>query len=270
MLTREIMGVFALGVLWLNSLLVLAVAFKQLGRVRRLAARLREARRAGQLVSGTVIRAERGERFAVRRIQQLGRALTTGEPDAIVFTDGPQSFEVLGGAIETPEGELEVEPTDPVSSEVWHDEARGAEAIGGDAEAFEKAHPDASKYKGFRREIEVEVRVGDPVWVLGERDGDTLRAPDDAHPLLVSMVSPEAWASSRSRLLLGFTGGSFLILCAITALALYPPRFGVVSTIGGALGLAFFLAIQPLGTAVRDRVKTPARRLLNGEWKRPG
>jgi hypothetical protein len=39
-----------------------------------------------------------------------------------------------------------------------------------------------------------------------------------------------------------------------TALALYPPVFGAVSTGGGLACLLFFLLVQPFGTALRDTV----------------
>lgn len=268
MLTREIMGALALGILWLNAGLVMAAAFKQLQGLRRLGRRLRAMADSGGLVHGEVVRAGEGDRFAVRRIHQLGRAVTSGGPPTMLFTDGPQSFEVLGGAVRTAEGDVEIAPADPVRSEVWHDAARGAEAVGGSAEAFDEALPAASKYKGFARDLEVEVRRGDRVWVVGARDGDALGAPEEAVPLLVSMVDPRAWIASRTRLVLGFVLASTTALVAVTALALWPPRFGLVSTIGGALGLVYFLAIQPLGTALRDALRTPARRLLNGEWRR--
>ncbi len=75
-----------------------------------------------------------------------------------------------------------------------------------------------------------------------------------------------AWATLReaarirgqvarfARLVLGvlaIVGGA----AACTALALRPPVFGAVSTAGGVAGLAFFLLVQPLGTALRDHAR---------------
>lgn len=263
------MGALALGVLWLNTGLVLAVALRRFGNLRRLAKRLAEARAQGGLVRGEVKEAPDG-RIAVRRIKQLGRAVTAGGPKAMLFTDGPQSFEVFGGVLETAEGPLSIEATEPVQSEVWHDRDRGQQAVVGTPEEFDEAFGAASKYKGFERHVEVDVSVGDEVWVLGRREGDAMCAPDEAHPLVVSTVDMEAWVGSCSRLVLGFVVGAIVVLCGVTALAFVPPVFGIASTVGGALGLVYFLAIQPLGTALRDRVKTPARALLNGEWRRDG
>lgn len=261
------MGLFALGVLWLNAGLVFAVAWKQLARVRALRRRMVEARRRGELVSGIAKSAE-GVRFALRRIRQHGRAITTKGPDRILFTDGPQSFEVLGGTLETNEGELAVAATQPAASEVWLDAERLAEGTACDDDAFARAWRPASTFKGYAHDVELEVRSGDRVWVFGARDGDTLRAGEDG-PLVVSMVDPVTFASSRIRLLVGFLVLGVAGLVGVTAVALWPPHFGIVSTIGGALCLAYFLGIQPLGTAVRDAVKTPARALVGARWQRP-
>src|SRR5688500_11448991 len=118
MLTNQIMAVIALGVLWVNTGLVLAVALMQLVNVLRLKRTLREARERGDFVEGTVKRA-RGP-FAVRRISMIGRAITTRGPDRILFTDGPESFELRGGTIETTAGrEIEIAKASAEESEVW-------------------------------------------------------------------------------------------------------------------------------------------------------
>jgi hypothetical protein len=269
MLSRELMGLLALGILWLNTGLVLAVALKQLGNVLALRGRFVRAAQRGELVRGKVARAA-GARFAVRRIHMTGRALTTKGPDRILFTDGPQSFEVLGGEVITDAGDrLEVSAAQSAASEVWIDPVRAAEgAACSSGEEFDRAFGLASTFKGFAREVELELREGDRVWVYGAREGDRLQ-PTDHEPLVVSMVDPVAFCASRARLLVLFVLGAGLALVAVTGLALVPPYFGLVSTIGGALGLAYFLLIQPLGTAVRDAVKTPARRLVGALWVRP-
>ncbi|MCB9591728.1 MAG: hypothetical protein H6719_03255 [Sandaracinaceae bacterium] len=265
MLTQEIMGLLALGVLWLNGLLVLVVAAKQLRSVWEVRARLVSARREGRLVSGVV---KEGGPLAVRNVTQLGRAVTSGGPEQILFTDGPQSFEVLGGVIETDGGEVRIAAAQPGLSEVWLAPARADEAAACPSdEAFTEALGEASTYKGYRRDVEVAVRPGDRVWVIGERDDDVL-GPREEEPLLVSMVEPMAWAAGRARLLVGFLVAGTAGLVAVTALALQAPWFGTVSTIGGLLAVVYFLAIQPLGTAVRDAVRTPARRPLGGTWRR--
>lgn len=268
MLTREIMGLLALGILWVNSALVFAVALKQLGNVRALRKRLVSARAEGALVTG-IARAD-GERFAVRRITQLGRAITTRGPDRILFTDGPQAFEVLGGSVETEGEAIRVAPAHGPEAEVWLGPARTLEGTAcEDGGTFERAWAEATTFKGFAQDVELEVRSGDRVWVLGAREGDAIAPAGDA-PLVVSMIDPVAFAASRARVLTLFLILGITALVGVTAVALTPPRFGLLSTLGGALGLAYFLAIQPLGTAVRDAVKTPARALVGALWRRPG
>ncbi len=261
------MGLLALGVLWVNAALVLAVALRQLGNVLALGRRLRALRANGELTAGVV---EGGEGpFAVRRITQIGRAVTTKGPDRILFTDGPQSFEILGGVVKTDEGPVEVAPAQPAQSEVWIDDARAREgAACPDAGEFEAAWRPASTFKGFARDVELEVRAGDRVWVAGAREGDRLVPREDA-PLLVSLVDPVAFCASRARLLVAFVVLATAALGGVTAAALWPPHFGAVSTAGGVLCVAYFLGIQPLGTAIRDAVKTPSRRLVGALWQRP-
>lgn len=260
------MGLLALGILWVNTGLVLAVALRQLQNLMALRGRLAEATRRGALVSG---RARASDRFAVRRITMIGRAITTKGPDRILFTDGPQSFEVLGGEIETEKGTIEIEATPPAASEVWTDASREREGTAcASAAEFSRAFSDASTFKGFSRDAEIEIKDGDRVWVYGVREENRITASEE-QPLVVSAIDPIAFCSSRMRLIALFIGASAIVLGAITALAVWPPHFGLLSTIGGALGLAYFLAIQPLGTAVRDAVKTPARRLVGATWQRP-
>ncbi len=259
------MGLLALGILWVNGLLVIAVAFKQLRVVRETGARFRRASREGRLVAGVV---KEGEPLAIRHVAQLGRAVTSGGAPRILFTDGPQSFEVLGGAVETAEGVVRVAPAQPGLSEVWVAPERAAEARAcPSVELFEEAYGEASKYKGYARELEVPIRAGDRVWILGDRDRDELR-PSETEPLVVSMVEPLLWVSEKTLLLVAFIAGASLALCAVTALALQQPWFGTLSTIGGALCVAYFLGVPPIGTAVRDAVRTPARQPLGGTWTR--
>lgn len=265
MLTRELMGLLALGILWVNGLLVLAVAFKQLRAVLALRERFARAKTAGRLVSGVVAE---GEPLALRHVAQLGRAMTTRGPDRILFTDGPQSFEVLGGVVDTGEGSVRVAAAQPGLSEVWVAPERAGEVRACPSpEVFDEAYGDASKYKGYAREVVVPVREGDRVWIVGDRAGDAI-APAEDEPLLVSMVEPFAWTASRARLLVGFLAGAFAGLTGVTALALTPPWFGTLSTTGGVLAVVYFLGIQPLGTAVRDAVRTPARQPVGGTWTR--
>ncbi len=261
------MGLLALGVLWLNTGLILAVAFSTLRNVVALRKRLSDAKDRGELVNGRVTTKRT---LAVRRIRQLGRALTVRGPERIAFTDGAQSFEIFGGTISTDEGEITVAPAHSHESEVWLDPVQARErASACTANDFEPAYAEASKFKGFARDLELQIESGDRVWVYGAREDDTFMARTN-QPLLVSLVDPIAYLNERARILVVFLCGAALSLFAVSVLALSTPHFGIASSIGGALGLAYFLAIQPIGTAVRDLVKTPARRMVGALWQRPG
>jgi hypothetical protein len=268
MLTREMMGLLALAVLWLNAALTLAVALKQLATLRALARHFRAAKARGELVTGIATSRDGGP-FAVRRIRQLGRAMTTKGPDRILFTDGAQSFEVRGGTLEADGAVLEVAQAPAAASEVWIDAQRAREGTAcRGAAAFDQAWPEASTFKGHAREVELEVRTGDRVWVLGARENDRLVARADG-PLLVSMVDPIAFVTKKAWLVVLFLVGASVSLAGVTALALWPPHFGVVSTIGGALGFVYFVGVTPIATAVRDAIKTPAQALVGALWQRP-
>jgi hypothetical protein len=70
---------------------------------------------------------------------------------------------------------------------------------------------------------------------------------------------------ARLRLLVvAFIVGELLACAFATRLALWPPVFGRVSTIGGVLCLAFFLAVTPVGVWVRDRCRPPSRAVSQG------
>ena len=64
---------------------------------------------------------------------------------------------------------------------------------------------------------------------------------------------------------------AFLVGSAgITVLALWPPVFGRVSTLGGALGLVYFLGfLLPGGVLVRDAVRPASVAFVRGRWTRP-
>ncbi|XXT24838.1 hypothetical protein WME94_25220 [Sorangium sp. So ce429] len=87
-------------------------------------------------------------------------------------------------------------------------------------------------------------------------------------PALVSSVDPRAFCRSRIALLALGVAGILGALVGCSALALSRPRFGPASTAGAALCLAFFLLVQPLGTALRDAARTPSAAPARGRWVR--
>jgi hypothetical protein len=283
MLTRAIMGSIALAILWVNTLLIAAAAAKELLRLEERRARLKP-RKAGDstpgygLIHGRVAEGNGPEGALARhRVEQVGRS--AGDPEAqreIVFADRTIEGEVLGGSVQV-EGEEEVilGPASGSAAEVWVSEAalREAAACPG-AMGFDAAYAEARKARGFVRAVEVALRPGQEVWVAGEitrrgRDAALFVAPSRSFGMLVAAVDPRAILARKIALsiaaLVGILGGA----AGATALALTQPYFGPVSTLGAALGLGFFILVQPAGTALRDAVLLPHRAFVRGAWTRP-
>jgi hypothetical protein len=247
MLSNQVMGVLALAILWVNTLLVAADVGKQ---ARALLLRREQMR---GVLRGRV----RGGTLAVHRVEQVGRA-GSGE-GTILFQDRAATGEVLGGTIaDEGGGEHALEPS--AEAEVWVTaEELGRAGACASLEAFDHAYVSARKARGFSRTVEAPVSAGQEVFVVGSaRDG-----------WVVATMDPRALLARRATLAVGFIAGAIVLAAACTAVALWPPAFGSVSTVGGALCLGFFLLVQPAGTALRDAVLVPSRAPVRGRWTRP-
>lgn len=276
MLTREVMGVVALGVLWVNTLLIAAAAWKQLAALLARRARLRPlgAGETGHgLVRGAVARGDGPDgTFAHHRVKQIGHSAATS-PDrrAILFHDSAYDGAIHGGAVTVGGVEIPVAPC-AARAEVWLPPAVVARAAGSGSDAELDAAFDASKKaKGYARTVEASIARGDEVWIVGDvvDDAGARRlVPSREHGLLVATFDPRALCAKKALLcaaaLVGILGGAALV----TFLALVPPAFGTTSIVGGVLGLAFFLLVQPAGTALRDAVRLPHLAFVRGEWVR--
>lgn len=260
-LSLEIMGFFALGVLWVNTLLIAADALKQHAELGRWRARIEAARAGGRLVRARITAGDGPDgAFATHTIDQVGRAMTVSGPQRILFTDRAARGVLHGGRIEL--GGREVIVAAASAPLVWC----LAEGARGDRAAFDEAWPRASTFKGFARFVERRVGKGEEVWLWLEES----REPEGSvRARLVSLEDPAlVVAASRAPLrrlvLTALTG-----VVVVTTLALWPPVFGVVSTLGAAAGIGFFLTIQPLGVAAREKGALPDRRRVGGLWERP-
>jgi hypothetical protein len=256
-LTLPTMGLLALGVLWVNTLLIASDAWRRRAALSARLAALREARARGALVQAEIVNGKGdGGAFARRRVRQVGRAMTVPGPQRILFTDAGSEGAVLGGEVRVGERALSVEAA--AGAELW---CLPAGERGGVA-AFDEAWPRASTFKGVSSELVCSLGVGDRAWLWIEEEGARVR--------LVASEDPEV-VVGRARLpLVGIVVAALGGAALVTVLALWPPAFGAISTLGGVLGLVFFLAIQPLGTAARDRARLPFEQRVGGLWQRPG
>lgn len=253
MLTREWMGVLALGILWVNTLLVVGAALQRavaLSRLRRaIAANLRRG-------------AAPSAGFASTTIEQLGR-YGAGSKRTIVWHDRAYTSELGGGEILVGEGES-LEVPRAAQAMVWLPEATLEEAAAARTEqTFDEAYAGARKAKGFARKVSAAVPAGTDVFVAKVRTdaGDTW---------LVSEIDPLAWCRARAGVIAAaFVPAVLAVASGITVLALWPPAFGVVSIVGASLGVLYFLLVLPAGTAVRDWARLPHERIVRGVWTDP-
>jgi hypothetical protein len=255
------MGALALGVLWVNTLLIALDAWRRRAALSRRLAALRASRASGALVEAEILEGRGpGGAFAERSVRQVGRALTVEGPPRILFTDASASGEVFGGRAKVGGEELEIVPAAEV--ELWcspSPEARG------DLSEFEAAWSRASTFKGFSTVLSRTAGKGARVWLWLEPSAGATRSVR-----LVSTDDPTLVVGRARRPLAVLVLVALAGAAAVTALAAWPPVFGLVSTLGGALALVFFLAIQPLGTAARDRARLPSEGHVGGVWQRPG
>ncbi|MBK8259097.1 MAG: hypothetical protein IPK82_41380 [Polyangiaceae bacterium] len=276
MLTREIMGALALAILWVTTLLVAGVAFKQatshLRRLRSLTPLVPGQEGVG-LLRGTVQEGH-GEESALARyeVSQVGRAgADEGRRRTIHFSDRTFSGAVFGGKVKVANVELDIRAGD---GDIWPE--RGAvlsEANCSDQAQFVRVYEEARKARGHLRSVKVNLKKGDTVWVFGKvrKEGNSFSLGDPAgDSILISAVDPRAFSRGKALFAITFAWVELVIAGGITFLALMPPRFdGWPSKVGGLLGLAFFLSVQPIGTAVRDAVRAPSRAFVRGRWVEP-
>ncbi|MDI1450122.1 hypothetical protein [Polyangium sp. 6x1] len=276
-LPYELMGLFVLGVLWVNTLLVVAAAYKEIAALSAFARRLvplgANSDGTGLLI-GRVTRGDGdGRSLAAHVVPQVGR-LARGDEPVVLFEDRPAEGASFGGAIEAEGRTIEIPPLTGPGVEVWHGpDALSAAAACPSPEAFDAALPDAKKARGFSRKVTATIPEGQILYAFGalRKDGATPRlAPAEDGTLLLSTIDPRSFCAQKARLGWLFLAGVLALAAGVTALALHEPLVSTTSKLGGALGLAFFLLVQPAGTGLRDALARPSAAALRGEWRRPG
>lgn len=267
-LTREIMGGLALAILWVNTLLVAAAALQQAGEHRR---RLRALRplAPGSEGEGVVLGAVEGAPLARYELEQIGRAgAEEGKKRTIHFGDRTFAGASLGGIVKAGGAAIRV---DAGEAEVWpaREDVLAAAACD-DPARFDAVFEEARKARGHVRRVTVELGAGQEVWIAGDlrKEGGALVVrPSAALGVLVSAIDPRAWSRRAIAIACLFALAEIAVAAGVTALVLVPPVFdGLASKIGGALGLGFFLGVQPLGTMIRDAVRAPSKAFVRGKW----
>ena len=252
MLTNETMGLFCLGVVWLNTLLIVAHVWQAQRALER------AQRSIGDVVRAEVLDTRGAKSLALLHVSQLGRAITQAGPSRILFTESSRRGEIHAAIVEQAGARVEVVPGEG-EARVW---CVGASASRCDDD-FERAFDEAKTSRGFASEACVEIGVrGGVVWLAGVRDDTTMRVS------FVSDRDPASLVASARARALAFVASSVLVLVGITGLSLVRPWFSGVSTLGGALAVAFFLAVQPIANALRESIAVPPLRPIGGLWQR--
>lgn len=246
------MGLALLGLAWVTALMV---ALDALIDARAMLRRLGEWKQG--LLQGTVVAPE----LAVHEVEQRVKLLDGSEP-ALVFFDRAHVSTVLGGPVKVGAEQLAVAPAP--SAEVWVAQATRASAASCPSPAsFDALLTAAQGPGGGLRTVRTSLSAGAPVWLMGTRRGATLEAS------LVAGFDPRSWASGRLAASLGIVVLNFAWVGFGTALALWPPVFGQVSTLGALVLLGHFLGMTPVAMAAREKSRTPAFAFIRGSWRRP-
>lgn len=284
----DVMGLFTLGVVWLNMGLIALAAISRIGPIRTRRSGLgapvgdgrgdRHLREGGRvLLHGHVVAATRDPTLAVHRIEQTGRSAGTGQ---IFFHDRAYASELGGGAIEvaTESGVVRIElPAMGQQIEVWpRPTARQPNTIP-ESTDFGEAQTQARRASGFRRQLLTPIVVGDEVWVsgrlgpteAGERTVELVTPREGLGEVIVSAVNPTRWARKSVALCVGFALATLLVTVGCTVAALWPPVYGTISKLGALTAMAILMGNMLFGNVVRDAVRAPVRRIIGGCWQRP-
>jgi hypothetical protein len=270
---NAMVGVFCLVALWCAALLVAGAALQDLRELLASHARLRALGEGelgeGFLVGEIVEGAGPDGALATHAIVQRGRALD-GDAPAIAFRDVSYESRVHGGVVRAGDTRIVLD-AGAARAAVWRDRrARQAAAASANGPAFSEVFTMACTARGHTRRVTTAITVGARVFVAGEvaRRGDELvmRAAAGGE-LVVAEGNPRSVVARQLAAVAFFVAGELLVCAACTALALWPPVFGCVSTVGAAACLAFFLGVTPLGVWLRERCLPPSRAPLHGEWK---
>jgi hypothetical protein len=250
MLSRELMASALLGLSWLTALMI---ALDALIDVRTWRSRL--AKWQG-LVRGEVKTDELASHEVEQRIKQLD-----GDAPGLVFFDRQHVSLLKGGAVQLESGLVEV--VGAPGAEVWTDEAsRRQSAACHSTTQFDAMLTAAQGAGGGLRAVRTFLRVGQPVWLEGTRDGERFTST------MVSNFDPRPFARARITATFGLIAVNFAWVAAGTVLALWPPAFGLVSIGGAAVLIGHFLGMTPLAIVTREKSRSPAVAFIRGTWRR--
>lgn len=252
MLTRELMGSALLGLSWLTATLVALDAAIDVRALLKLLSKWK----------GSLWQGEAHGELASHAVEQRVR-LRDGAQRALLFFDRGYTSAVAGGPVQLPGGQV-LEVVGAPNAQVWVDAAERSQAAAcASAAQFDALAATASAGTGGLRVVRTGVRAGQRVWLGGTRAGARLTVD------LVATFDPRRFVRARLLATFGLIAVDLAWVALGTTLALWPPVFGAVSTLGAAVLLGHFLGMTPLAMASRERSRTPDVAVLRGGWERP-
>ena len=251
MLSPQVMGLAVLGLAWITAVMI---ALDALIDARAMWKRLGEWKIT--LLQGTAVANE----LAVHEVEQRVKQLDGDEP-GLVFFDRKHVSTVHGGLVGVGTEQLEV--VSARAAEVWIDSDTRAAAAGCSSRAaFDGMNTSAQAAGGGLRTVRTSIKSGAQVWISGAKQGAKLEAT------LVANFDPRGWAKSRLATIAGMITLNFAWVAVGTVVALWPPVFGVVSTVGAVVLIGHFLGMTALAMTFREKSRTPAIAFLRGTWRR--
>jgi hypothetical protein len=250
-----LLGLLALAVVWTAALLCALASVSYARMLGKKADSLRPRLAKAVVVSGL----GEGDVFAAHEIEQIGRALD-GDLPGIAFSDKAYRARIFGGVLSIDGKDVEIAEDPREDAPVWTSETARQEAakVEGD-ERFDGYYKDARGSKGSPRVVTTRLSAGDTVYIAREASGEVS---------LVSAIDPLEFYAARRRAHWIFALVELAVCAALTRVALHPPVFELVSTLGGAALLGFFLGVQPIGVSVEEGSREPFRAYLRGTHKR--
>lgn len=252
---REFMAAACLGIVWINTGLIVAHGLGDLRRILRLGRRL-----AGTVGRFTVDAPDGGAAF---RLIQAGRTRGDG---SIYFHDRGSECSLSGSATaELKRGTIPV-ASDPGTLWVWPtgEEIQAATECRSQADYDALAAP-ALHARGAERIAVVRLNHGS---IAGGQVSDGALRGDLEHPIIISSRDPRRRLRSLALRVTLVLTSIVLVALALTALCFVGPAFGLVSMLG-ALGLfLYFLLVQPVGVWLSESVRWPHEAPRGGVWVR--
>jgi hypothetical protein len=149
------------------------------------------------------------------------------------------------------------------NAQVWFSAAERSQAAACTGTTqFDALAATASTGAGGLRTVRTTVRAGQTVWLAGARRGEQLVVD------LVATFDPRRFVRARLLATAGLIALNLAWVVLGTALALWPPVFGTVSTLGALVLIGHFLGMTPLAMASRERSRPPDVAVLRGGWER--